>query len=190
MSGVRIPSDLSVAEVYADAKALVWPFLTIGDPTAERGLVVQGRHLRHLPSLPSTRGNHASAVGADIVCKSEFCSLGGMIVGAGQMHNNSDRNALFHNSSQSLIESTTKRADDARGHGRNPWPFEGSPLLTVPLGSFDLLVKPMRAFQQLDQDLKTCAGEDLNDPGSNFTDWIKELEISTEEAALGLLDTE
>ena len=73
----------------------------MNDFPAKRNQFFQGRDLCRLPRLPSALGNHASTMGTDVFGVSQLSRFDRMILDVGKMHNNSDRETLFHSSVES-----------------------------------------------------------------------------------------
>jgi len=73
----------------------------MNDFPAKRNLFVKGRDLCRFARLPGTLGNHASPMGTDVFGVSQLSRVDRMILHAGKMHNNSDRETLFHSSVES-----------------------------------------------------------------------------------------
>jgi hypothetical protein len=74
----------------------------MNDFPAKRNLFVKRRDLCRFARLPSTLGNHASTMGADVFGVSQLRRIDRMILDVGKMHNNSDRETLFHPSVESV----------------------------------------------------------------------------------------
>ena len=74
----------------------------MNDLPAERNLFCKGRDLCRFARLPGTLGNHASPMAADVFGGSQLSRFDRMILDLGKMHNNSDRETLFHSSVESL----------------------------------------------------------------------------------------
>ena len=77
----------------------------MNDFPAERNLFFKGRDLCRFARLPGTLGNHASPMGADVFGVSQLSRVDRMILDVGKMHNNSDRETLFHSSVESAGDS-------------------------------------------------------------------------------------
>jgi hypothetical protein len=73
----------------------------MNDSPAERNLFFKGRDLCRFARFPCSLGNHASAMGTDVFGVRQFSRFDRMILDLGKMHNNSDREALFHSSVES-----------------------------------------------------------------------------------------
>ena len=69
----------------------------MNDFPAKRTLFFKGRDLCRIARLPSTLGNHASPIGTDVVGISQLSSID-RIQDLGKIHNNSNRETLFHSS--------------------------------------------------------------------------------------------
>jgi hypothetical protein len=73
----------------------------MNDFPAKRNQFFQGRDLCRFARLPSALGNHASTMGADVVGVGQLSCVDRMILDVAKMHNNSDRETLFHSSVES-----------------------------------------------------------------------------------------
>ena len=73
----------------------------MNDFPAKRNLIFKGRDLCRFARLPSALGNHASTMGTDVFGVSQLSSIDWMILDVAKMHNDSDRETLFHSSVES-----------------------------------------------------------------------------------------
>jgi hypothetical protein len=73
----------------------------MNDFPAKRNQFFQGRDLCRFARLPSTLGNHASAMGTDVFGVRQLSCFDSMILNVAKMHNNTDRETLFHSSVES-----------------------------------------------------------------------------------------
>jgi len=71
------------------------------DFSAKRNLFFKGRDLCRFARLPSALGNHASTMGTDVFGVSQLERIDWMIRDVAKMHNNNDRETLFHSSVES-----------------------------------------------------------------------------------------
>jgi hypothetical protein len=74
----------------------------MNDFPVERNLFFKGRDLCRFAKLPGTLGNHASPMGTDVFGISLLSRFDRIILDVGKMHNNSDRETLFHSSVESM----------------------------------------------------------------------------------------
>jgi hypothetical protein len=76
----------------------------MNDFPAKRNLFFKGRDLYRFARLPSTLGNDARPMRTDVFGVSQLSRIDRMILNVGKMHNNSDRETLFHSSVESCCD--------------------------------------------------------------------------------------
>jgi hypothetical protein len=74
----------------------------MNDFPAKCNLFFKGCDLCRIARLPSALGNHASTMGADVFGVSQLSRIDWIILDVAKMHNNSDRETLFHSSVESV----------------------------------------------------------------------------------------
>jgi len=70
----------------------------MNDFPAKCNLFFKGRDLCQFAELPSALGNHASTMSTDVFGVGQLSRIDRTILYAGKMHNNNDRETLFHSS--------------------------------------------------------------------------------------------
>ena len=86
---------------YSDKISVVAVLAAMNDFPAKRNLFFKGHDLYRFAGLPSTLGNHASSMGTDVFGVSQLSRFDKMILDVAKMHNNSNRETLFHSSVES-----------------------------------------------------------------------------------------
>lgn len=71
------------------------------DFPAKRNLFFKGRDFCRFARLPSALGDHASTMGTDVFGVGQLSRIDRMILNVAKMHNDSDRETLFHSSVES-----------------------------------------------------------------------------------------
>jgi len=89
---------------YSDNISVVAVLAAMNDFPAKRNLFFKGHDLYRFAGLPSTLGNHASSMGTDVFGVSQLSRLDRMILDVDKMHNDSDRETLFHSSVESWCD--------------------------------------------------------------------------------------
>jgi hypothetical protein len=68
------------------------------DFPAKRNLFFKGRDLCGFARLPSALGDHAGTMGTNVFGVGQLSRIDRMILDVAKMHNNSDKETLFHSS--------------------------------------------------------------------------------------------